>query len=444
MPKPNILIITPHDLGDYLGCYGTPVSTPNIDSIAEAGVLFENHFSTGTVCSPSRGSIITGCYPHTHGLMGLVHRGWELDVEKYPPLPVMLRAAGYETHLFGFQHEHWDPRRLGYEHIHARKSHHVEDAVLLFIEWLHTRHEDAPPFLAGMGFTEVHRLGLNPSHFKRDVYEPADPAAVEVRPYLPDIPQIREDLADFYGAIQFMDKTIGELLRALAEAGIADDTLLIFTSDHGASFMHSKATLYDGGTKVPWIMRWPKGLPAGNRVRALSSHVDIVPTILSLTGLPIPAHIEGQNLAHLARQEGGPERAYVFAEKNITNYYDPARMVRSHRYKYIRKGLQTCIFDFIIPEIELCSSDFRRTREVFQHYSARRCREELYDLEKDPGELVNLVSDPAYQAVLDQLRTALDAHLEATHDPFKDLRNDILLHETAYEAVGRLRWGASS
>ena len=120
MARPNVILITPHDLGDFLGCYGTPVSTPNLDAMAAEGIIFAQHFSTGTVCSPSRGSITTGCYPHTHGLMGLVHRGWALDVGKCPPLARQLHDAGYQTHLFGFQHEHYDPTRLGYGHRRVR------------------------------------------------------------------------------------------------------------------------------------------------------------------------------------------------------------------------------------------------------------------------------------------------------------------------------------
>lgn len=439
MTRPNIILITPHDLGDYLGCYGTPVPTPHTDSLARDGVLFRNHFSCGTVCSPSRGGIITGCYPHTNGLMGLVHRGWELDVAKCPPIMQLLSDAGYQTHLFGFQHEHYDPRRLGYGEIHGGAGNHVEEVVPLLADWLRTPQSREKPFFVGLGFSEVHRMGLNPSGFRRDIYEPADPAEVEVRPFLPDIPQIREDLSGFYGAIKLMDKMVGELLRALDETGLANNTIVLFTSDHGASFMHSKATLYDGGTKVPWIMRWPAGLPAGTLVEGLTGHIDITPTLLDLAGCPVPPWMQGQSMAAVARGVGGSTRELVFAEKNYTNFYDPSRMVRSDKIKYIRKGLQTCIFDFVIPEIEQCTSDFRRTREVWEHYSARRCTEELYDLERDPGELTNLIDDPAYAQALEQMRRALDEHLESTDDPFRRLRNELPMHPTAYEGFGSMR-----
>jgi len=440
MNRPNVLIITCHDLGDFVGCYGTPVATPNVDSIAADGVIFAQHFSTGSVCSPARGSIVTGCYPHTHGLMGLVHRGWELDVERCPPLPTLLAGAGYRTHLFGFQHEHWDPSRLGYQQVHGGRT--CELVAAETAQWLRSdARAGDEPFLAAVGWSETHRLGL-PSHFNRDVYEPADPADVEVPPYLPDVPEMREDLAGLYGAVKHMDQAVGEILAALDEAGLRDNTLVIFAADHGASFIHAKATLYDGGTKVPWLMRWPGGLDAPMRCEKLTSHVDIAPTLLDLLGVAIPAHVQGQSLADRLRA-GRPDddgREYVFAEKNVTNYYDPTRMVRSDSMKYIRKGLRTCVFDFQIPEIEQCSCDFRRHKGVREFYSARRCTEELYDLEADPGELSNLIDDPARADALAELRAALDAHLEATDDPFRHLRNDLLMPADVYPEVMR-KWG---
>jgi N-sulfoglucosamine sulfohydrolase len=439
--RPNVIIVTCHDLGDYLPCYGTPVAAPNLDAMAAQGVVFQNHFSTATVCSPSRGSIVTGCYPHTNGLMGLVHRGWELDVDRCPALPALLRQAGYETHLFGFQHEHWDPRRLGYDHIHQGSGLHCDEVVPLLTEWLRNKGEADQPFLAGVGFSETHRIRLMPSGFKRDAYEPADPSEVRVRPSMPDIPEIRQDLADFYGAIKLVDAMMGQLLDTLDDLGLSEDTLLVFTSDHGASFMHAKATLYDGGTKVACLMRWPGALRAGLRVSALTSHVDILPTLFDFLGLAVPAYVEGQSFAAAARGEPGPEREYAFSEKTYTNYYDPGRTVRSDSFRYIRKGLRTCIFDFIIPELELCTFDFRRMPEVFHYYSARRCTEELYDLRSDPGEIHNVADDPAYEAVLAELGAALDAHLEGTDDPFRRLRNDLLMPEETYEAIRKSRFG---
>jgi arylsulfatase A-like enzyme len=289
------------------------------------------------------------------------------------------------------------------------------------------------PFLAAIGVSEAHRMGLEPSHFRRDVYTPADPAEVAVPPYLPDIPEVREDLAGFYGAVNWADRAVGQVLDALDETGLSGDTLLIFTADHGASFMHAKGTLYDGGVKVALLMRMPGTLAEGHRSDALTSHVDVVPTVFDFMGLTLPFQVEGASFAQAALGGSVRPRPYVFAENNYTNYYDPARMARSRHIKYIRKGLRTCIFDFIIPEIELCPSGFRENRRVFEFYPARRCTEELYDLRADPGEMVNLLEEPGYRETLSEMRAALDKHLISTGDPFGHLRNDLVMPEHGYE-----------
>ena len=438
MARPNILLFTAHDLGDFLGTYGHPVSTPNFERFAREGVVFENHFTQGTVCSPSRGSIVTGCYPHTNGLMGLVHRGWALDVARCRPLPALLGEHGYESHLFGFQHEHYDHAALGYRERHAAANNHADAVVDELSGWLRARASvrQQAPFFIGAGTTEVHRLGLNPSGFRHELYRPAAPAAVRVPPWMPDIPEIREDLADFYGCVSFLDTQFGRLLDVLEETGLDRSTLVIFTTDHGASFLHGKATVYDGGVKVALQMRAPGLLPAGRRVSSLTAHVDIVPSLFELAGLPAPTQLQGRSFAAQIRGEGEGSREHVFGEKNYTNYFDPVRWVRTRRMKYIRKGLRTCVFDFVIPELELQRADFRRLKSVWDFYSSRREAEELYDLERDPGELHSVMDDPAYGGKLSELRAALDRHLEATDDHFRFLSSGILpMPRDTYAAV---------
>lgn len=434
--RPNVLIITCHDIGDYWGCYGTPVRTPHIDALAAEGVLFERHFSTATVCSPSRGSITTGCYPPTNGLTGNVHRGDEIDLARCPTLAMLLARAGYETHLFGFQHEHWDARRLGYGEVHQGASRHVDDVAPLFAEWLGGRPAGAGPFLAAMGFTETHRNGMAPSGFTYAHYRPADPAEVEVRPFLPDIPSVRRELADFYGAIALVDEGLGTVLEAIDAAGLREDTVVVFTSDHGASFLHSKATLLDGGVKVGLLMRYPRALPAGRRVRALTSHVDILPTLFALLGIATPAHVQGRSALPQIWGTDEAGREYVFGGRDYG-----ARMARSERFKYIRHLTAHCTYDVGMREIILCPAGLWQNQEVFDHYEAQRGIEELYDLERDPAELHNLTLNAedraAYAEPLARMRAALDAHLERTGDEFAGLYVPPGLQppERAWEAV---------
>ena len=449
--KHNVLIITCHDLGDYLGCYGTPVSTPNIDKLAREGVLFEQHFASATVCCPSRGSLWTGCYAHTHGLMGLVPRGWEMDVDSCPHGASILKSCQYDNHLFGLQHEHWDPYQLGFGHVHDVASTFCDDVTPVFLDWLKEYKQDGNPFLATVGFFEVHRIGSAsqgpskefvgqlPSHFKHDLYQPDDPHDVEIRPYLLDMPELREEMADFYGAIKHMDAKIGEIMAVLDDTGLSGNTLVVFTSDHGASFLHSKATLYDGGLKTPLIMRLADEFPAGLRIPDLISNIDVLPTILELLGLPIPEHCQGISLADLVKSQKGNSREYLFAEKNYTTHFDPARMVRSERYKYISNGLRKSIFDFVLTEIEMSQASFRNNLDVFKFYDSRRVFEELYDLESDPAEMNNLASDSAYEEIVATMRKILAEHLDVTDDPFRRFKNNLLMPEDVYPHVKGIR-----
>ena len=246
-----------------------------------------------------------------------------------------------------------------------------------------------------------------------------------------EIPATRQDLAEFYGAIRYMDHWVGRALDALNSAGLRENTAVIFTTDHGASFMHSKATLYDGGTRVAFIASLPGALPEGLRVQKITSHVDILPTMLSLLGIDPPAGIQGRNVSGVLSGSASG-REYAFSEENYNNHFVPGRAVRSQRYRYIRNGLRINIFDFLIPEIELSNSDFRKNRAVFDFYSTKRVLEELYDHESDPGELHNLVEDPEYLEVLEEHREALRQHMEKTADPFVRFHNELLMPENTY------------
>ncbi len=424
--SPNIITIILHDLGDFLPCYGRiPMATPSIDRMASSGIVLESHFATAAVCSPSRGSYMTGCYPHNNGLMGLVHRGWTLDVDHHPTIPAALRAAGYQSALIGFQHEHYDAGRLGYDVVQTVAPPYAERVAPLAAEWLEGSAAKRRPFYLSVGFTEVHRLAMSPSGWRRDAYRPAAPAEVSVPPFLPDVPEVRQELAEFYGAIRHADECTGIVLDALDRSGLADNTLVIFTTDHGMSIIHAKATLYDGGTRVACLMRWPAGIPQPRRITALTSHVDVLPTLCDLAGARLPRAIDGRSFAPLLRGERDAHRDYVFAESDFTNSYAPTRSVRSRDRKLIRRGVRSGVFDYLIPEVELCATDFRKVEAIRSFYSWERWTEELYDLAADPGELRKAAADPAYGADRQRLATALEAHLDGTSDPFAALVNPI-------------------
>jgi N-sulfoglucosamine sulfohydrolase len=434
--RPNVVLITCHDLGTTLGCYGAPdVRTPHADRLAAEGVLLEDLYAAGVLASPSRGSLLTGCYPHTHRLLGPMPRGWLLEVDRCPPLPRLLADAGYETHLFGFQHEHVEAAALGYGHAHGLPAYYAEDVAQAFADWLSARPASGGPFFASLSPWEAHRLGLNPSHYARDPYTPPGPSEVVVPAYLPDLPAVRAEWVGFLGAVEHADRLVGRALAALEAAGLAANTLVVLTTDNGPSMMHAKGTLYDAGVHLACVWRWPEGLPAGRRLPGLASQVDVLPTLLEILGLPAPGAAGWRSLVAAMHGAGGGLREAVYAERNYDTGLQPSRMARTRRWKYVRRAAARCIYDEVIQELELSGTTFRAAPEMFAFYSARRTLEELYDLEADPAELCNLAEDVGHAAALEEMRRLLDAHLAETADPFRDLRLALPFDPDSYVKV---------
>lgn len=244
----------------------------------------------------------------------------------------------------------------------------------------------------------------------------------------------RNDLAEFYGCIEYMDKWVGEILDAIKSKNIEEDTLIVFTTDHGAAFMHSKATLYDGGTKVALLCSWKNHLKSNVKFNGLSSHVDILPTICEMVDFDCPCEVQGISQLH-GINTGEYAREYSFSEENYNNHFVPGRTVRSKDYRYIKNGIPISIFDFLIPEIELSNSDFRKNIDVFNFYSAKRVTEELYDFTTDKAELINLAENDEYKEILQQYRDVLNMHLSQTNDPFLLFKNDIHMPTSDYELL---------
>src|SRR5215211_1899541 len=291
-PQDNVLIVHWHDLGRYLGAYGhSDVSSPRLDQLAAEGILFTRAHATAPLCSPSRGSLFTGRYPHSNGLVGLAHHGWEYRAG-VRTLPRIVSELGWHTIHFGMQHETSYPSRLGFDEYDVSNS-YCEHVVAESTEWLRRRSDtEDEPFLLTAGFFETHRP------YPRDRYEPTDIAAVEVPDYLPDTAEIRADLAEFYGAIAVADAAVGELLDTLAKTGLDATTWVVFFTDHGPAFPRAKSTLYDAGTGIAMIVRPPRSLGIQPRVYdELFSGVDLVPTLLGVLGVDEPPDIEGRSHA---------------------------------------------------------------------------------------------------------------------------------------------------
>jgi arylsulfatase A-like enzyme len=406
MTPPNILYLHSHDTGRWVQPYGHQIPTPNIQMLADQGALFRQAFSAGPTCSGSRASLLTGQYPHSNGMMGLAHRGWRLnDYEHHLIHP--LREAGYRSELIGEQHVSEDLDVLGYDEVHRVDRSHVELVAPAAVKVL--RAGIPEPWFLSVGFFETHRSWFEPTSVRDSLYSlpPAN---------LPDTPLVREDLAAFKASARSLDQGVGRVLNALHAAGIVDNTLIVFTTDHGLAFPGAKGTLYDRGTGVMLVMRGPGGFLGGKVIDELVSQIDLYPTICGLAGIDTPDFAQGCSLLPMMRGEVPNVRDAVFTELTYHAAYDPQRAVRTQRWKYIR------FFDEydrpVLPNV-----DDSPSKDVFVEagWGERQVpREQLYDMVLDPEEGNNLAGDPAFEQVRIELAERLERQMRETNDPLLD------------------------
>ena len=415
MKKPNIILFITHDQGQFLKCYNTEktpnsLQTPNLDRLAKNGIRFTNYFCTAPQCSPSRGSLQTSLYPHQNGLMGLVNRGWSLPTGN-KTIPMYLREAGYSTHLIGLQHEARDVRTLGYDSFSKRMKDYIYDTNKMFSEYesfLENHRNDEKPFYLNIGTIEIHRPFIIWSQ-ANDTY------SVKVPPFLPNNDKVRKDLSLFYGIINPVDEVIGKIIEILEKTGLRENTLFIYTTDHGSPFPRAKCTLYDPGIKTLLIMNCPnQNLFKGGRVLdQMISNIDLIPTLLDFIGAEIPENIEGKSFLSVLKDITVPFRSEIFTEKNFHEIYDPLRSVRTKDFKYIR-NFEPSEYLYQIPlYIERGLSG----QGLKDKIKMKRAKEELYDLINDPNEVNNLVNNPTYENILFELRQKLVDWMKETSDP---------------------------
>ena len=408
MPSPpNILYIHSHDSGRYVQPYGFQVPTPNIQLLADQGVLFREAFCAAPTCSGSRASLLTGLYCHNNGMLGLAHRGWRLnDYEQHWIYP--LRRAGYRSTLIGEQHISVDPGVIGYDEVLPVGSNRAEDVAPLTIEAL----RDAPttsPWFMSVGFFETHRDFFAPTSVRDTLYSlpPAN---------LPDVVATRRDMAAFKASARALDQGIGAVLHALHDLGLVENTLVVCTTDHGVAFPGCKATLFDRGTGVMMIVRGPSGFTGGKVVDAQVSHLDVYPTLCELAGVEAPEWLQGTSLMPLVRGEVASLHDAVFSEVTFHAAYEPQRAVRTERWKYIRR-----FDDYRYPVLANCDDSESKDLLVAAGWGKRAVpREQLYDLVLDPAEGANLAEDPAWGEQLSELRIRLEDWMRATDDPLLD------------------------
>jgi N-sulfoglucosamine sulfohydrolase len=429
-PRRNVVLLIADDLGLEVGCYGDRgARTPHLDALAKRGVRFSNAFAAVSSCSPSRSVIYTGLHTHTSGQYGLAHASHNFHTRAgVRSLPSYLRVAGYRTGIIGKTHilpaSVYDFDR----EIRAsgRNGAQMAKQAREFIDSCGKKE-----FCLVMGYTDPHRAGKGKSFANEKSYPGIketrfDPKDVTVPPFLPDQPDVRADLAEYYQAVERLDQGIGLLLEVLKSTGRERDTLVIFLSDNGIPFPGAKTTLYDSGIYLPLIVSSPGQKKAGLVNQAMVSWVDILPTILTWAGLKPPVQLPGRSLLPILEEENPRGWDEVYASHTfheVTMYY-PMRAVRTRKYKYIRNLVHQLDYPFASDlyysttwQGILKRGDRKMGLRSTQAF-LRRPLEELYDVEKDPTETRNLANEAAHARRLKVLRNQVREWQQKTNDPW--------------------------
>lgn len=453
--RPNIVLIVADDHGrEALGCYGNPVvKTPHLDALAGDGTRFTSAFCTTASCSPSRSVILSGLQNHANGMYGLQHDDHHFQsFDNVKSLPVLLAAAGYRTARIGKYHvapekvfafetvlsggAANDPATIGRSPVEmAEQSRGVIDA------------KDERPFFLYFASDDPHRanavlpngkptfdtwpkpnsFGNRPAGYpgiKSVVFRPEE---IIVPPFLPDTPACRAEIAEYYQAIARLDQGVGRLIEILKQTGKYESTLIVYISDNGAAFPGAKTTLYEVGMRLPCLVRSPGRQHPGAVQDAMITWADLTPTLLDVAGVPA-AGTKFDGRSFRAGLDGAPLSGWdeVFASHTfheITMYY-PMRVVRTRHHKLICNFASELTFpsalDLIKSPTWISASETpgrmlgRRSVEQFLH----RPKFELYNLDRDPNEVVNLADDPAQQKLKASLLEKLKTFQAATNDPW--------------------------
>ena len=407
--KPNIIYLNSHDTGRWIQPYGYPVETPNLQAFAEDAVVFRNAFCMNPTCSPSRAALLTGQSPHNSGMLGLAHLGWRLNDTRQHWIHT-LHDAGYTSYFTGGQHlapGMEGTKSIGYDHILEAVGQRAwaDRAAELFAE--------APeePFYLEVGFSDCHRRRRDfPDELPAD-----DPRWMRGPNCLPDDPRVRKEFAGFKRLARDLDANLGVILSALESTGLADNTMVIITTDHGIDFPRMKCTLRDDGIGVFLMMRGPRGSDwrGGQLIESMVSQIDVFPTLCDLAGCERPDWLQGSSLTPLVEGRADEVNDAIFGEVNYHAAYQPMRCIRTRRWKYIRRFYERPTP--IQPNQAPCDS-----RDVWEEHNwaeREQPREELYDLVFDPGESKNRAADEEHADVKSDLKERLRAWMNRTDDP---------------------------
>jgi arylsulfatase A-like enzyme len=409
--RPNILWITSEDNGPQLGCYGDKFArTPNLDGLAERGMIYLNAWSTAPVCAPARTAIIMGMYPTSTGGHAMrSHVNLPAGMRMYPQF---LREAGYYC------------ANNSKEDYNLEKPGEVWDESSPRAHWKNRK--PGQPFFAIFNHTITHESQVRARPHKLV----SDPAKVPIPAYHPDIPEARRDWAQYYDKMEEMDALAGKNLRELEDAGLAEDTIIFYYGDHGPGMPRSKRWLYNSGLHVPLIVyvpeKWrhlaPPDYQQGGTSGRLASFVDLAPTLLSIVGIEPPEYMQGHPFMGRFAAEG-PEFLFGVRDR-MDERVDMQRAVRDERYLYIRNYMPHRIYGQYLDYM-FQTPTTRVWHDLHQEgklsppqtfFWERKPPEELYDLWNDPDEINNLMASPEGGKSADRFREALRRHVLASRD----------------------------
>lgn len=443
--QPNVLLIIADDLGPQLGCYGDANSvTPNIDKLAEQGVRFNQAHVTAASCSPSRGSIMTGLYPHQHGMYSLSQQGWAKMHDDVPKLPNAMKALGYRTAIIGKTHyepEHlfeWDLRDEN-----AKKVMFERD-----VRWMNAQAENwlnespqGKPFLLCMSYVDPHRGGGDGRYGpNRNEKFPRVRVGLPENPLSPDdtvpvpflgvnTPEVRLENSDYYACIQRLDTGVGELMDMLEKKDALDNTLIVFIGDHGPDLTRGKISAYATATHIPMLVKWPGHTQPGLVRDDLVSTIDLFPTFVKAAGGKITDDRQTGRPLQPLMKSGSPEwREWLGTEfiAHVPWHYYPRYAVLNGRYQLVQNlasdrenPLEGHNYCYAWHEVMKPDYDGTQLRTAYDAIE-RPPKTELFDLKTDPFLLSNLAANPEHKQMIEELSEQITAWRKETKDPFLD------------------------
>ncbi len=426
-PRPNFLIILADDctFSDLPMYGGTNAHTPHLDKLSSTGLTFNRAYVSAAMCQPCRAELYTGLFPMRNGC------AWNHSASRpgTKSLPHHLAPAGYRVGIAGKVHV--TPQECfpfedvpGFDANAVRNPTQPHDlaGVKEFIQ-----RDQGQPFCLVVGLTEPHVPWVMGDR------TPYPPRKLKLPPNLADTPKTREDFSAYLAEVSYMDAQVGQILTTLTEAGAADSTLVLFTSEQGSQFPGNKWTCWDTGLHTALVARWPGKISPGTRTDALVQYADVLPTLLELAGIKTDHRFDGSSFAAVLRGETHMHRSYAYAAHNNIPEGPayPVRSVSNGEWRYIRNLLPEEIFiekhlmgllggatihNAYWSSWMATAFDHPRTYQLVKRYM-RRPAEELYHTAADPAEMNNLAADPAHADIKASLSAELDRWLTSQADP---------------------------